>query len=198
VIASNRGDFAGAVELANKALSLVPANDIDRQAGARMTLGASYIFQGLYDKAEPLLREAYGACIKLGATSSAATSLVYLGMVAMHQDKPHEAERMIKKGLSASELNTNHGVTALIYLHFIYWEWNRLPEAAAELEKAMTLARFIGYRRHGLLAYRAHIRMCQGDIEGAAQDLAEADGLLAAGKPSGANLRRLLRLITWS
>jgi LuxR family maltose regulon positive regulatory protein len=200
-----KGDFARAIQAAQQALNMLPADAVDRQGLPAYVLGASDLQLGHIGSATEWLSAA-SAVTQSEPVGAQNPSELFLSLAATaslaraHQlrgDLRHAAglyRDVIRRMGSTAYLQVP---SALIYSGSLYYEWNDLAEAERMLREGIAVAKRIGRDRYwpsawGLLA---RILWAGGNAQEAAAmaaralavaraldnspDIAEADALQA-------------------
>ena len=184
-MAFDSGDTPAAEAHAKKALSLfgtrggaaLSPGDADRRGSVSMLLGAIYLRRGLFQEADPLLREAIEEMRRAGMPP--ILPLTGLAVSAGGRGRLHEAANLYHEIIDASKGNPNTAMPHL-FLGNVHYEWNELETAASHHEQAVTLYRL----SRGLLGFDnaylnlARTRAALGDGEAAARALENADRVL--------------------
>jgi LuxR family maltose regulon positive regulatory protein len=180
-IARVSGDIIHVEEYARKALTLLPADDIEAHSKISLILGISLMNRSLFIEAEAPLNEAYEAFRRMGDRFNTIVPLSFLGSIVMVRGKLHQAVKMYQQAIGIDEQNPATAYTH-VCLNIIYYEWNDLEKSTFHLERALEMNRLWGQPEtlEGAYLYLARTRLAQGDIEGAAEALEKADRLLDA------------------
>jgi LuxR family maltose regulon positive regulatory protein len=178
-MARSRGDLANTEEYAKKALSLLPASEIEKRGVVSLNWGISLIARHLFDKAEPLLNEAYEAASQRGDSFCIILALSFLANIATFRGRLHEAARIYQKAIDVDDGSPANAYTHTTFFIVLY-EWNDLEAAAFHQERAVELNRLFGHPETLAWTYcgTARVRLALGDIEGAAEVLERADHLM--------------------
>jgi LuxR family maltose regulon positive regulatory protein len=168
-----------AEKYAKEALSLLPAGNIASRGVANMILGINYVNRGLFNEAEPILREAYESLQRVGMIAVASSPLTFLGIITMLRGKFHQAEKIYRQAIDIAGPSSLAGL-AHMYYSYLYLEWNELEAAEFEMDKALELVTFLSTHAQGVAYhYMTRIQLARGDIEGANTSLERADRILS-------------------
>ncbi len=154
------------------ARAALPADDMWLRNTVVSALQVAYRFGGDPAVASAAIEEMQTLVQRTDRPQEAAQARIMLGVLCMMQGRLHAAEEALQHGLSLalSKLGDNAGLTgmAVQFLGYLRYEWNRLDEAAACLERAIRIAEPLGHR--GILtgAWRvlALVRARTGDHDG--------------------------------
>ncbi len=177
-IARAKGDYARTIELAQRALSLLPQTYPDPRSLAALTLGLAYSDCGNLMEAEPAFTEADRAAQQAGGSPVQLTALAFLSSIQAVRGQLHRAAEMARRALQLGR-----GTPALASVHSIMgalcYEWNDLESAAEHAQQAIELSQRGGHLEVLLTAYRglAWIRQAQGDAAAVSAALQTADDL---------------------
>ena len=184
-LARLRGDVAGTIAHARRALELIDADDDLGQGAASALLGLAYWTNGDLEAASSLYAGALARIEKAGFRSDAIGVSLALADMRIAQGRLHDAMRTYERGL---ELAADQGGATLrgaadmhVGISEILRQCDDLAGAARHLQQATDLGEANGLPQN---PYRsrvaaAGIRQAEGDPEAALQLLAEADRLYA-------------------
>ena len=184
-LARLRGDVAGTIAHARRALELVEADDDLGQGAASALLGLAYWTNGDLEAASSLYAGALARIEKAGFRSDAIGVSLALADMRIAQGRLHDAMRTYERGL---EIAADQGGVFLrgaadmhVGISEILRQRDDLAGAARHLQQATDLGEANGLPQN---PYRsrvaaAGIRQAEGDREAALQLLAEADRLYA-------------------
>jgi LuxR family transcriptional regulator, maltose regulon positive regulatory protein len=172
-----QGDAARTIPLAQQALAFLPEDDLYNRGSCLVALGASYLILGQLSEARQYLIEG-------GAMSRSANGLItallatnYSGDIQIVRCKLHEAAATYQDVLrEAGERLLWQVAEAHIGLARVSREWNRLEEAAYDLEQAIVLARKTQREVYFAPGYivLAQILQARGETEQASEALVKA------------------------
>jgi LuxR family maltose regulon positive regulatory protein len=170
------GDLDGAIQLGERALDELPADDEYSRSMVTVHLGMAYRMRGDLTPAIPLLTEGMQLCDHAGNTPAwliAASQRAIAWMTLGDLRLAHDAFREV------IEIEANFGLTNLGFaiashlgLAEVLREWNRLEEAEAVLTPALgVLERLKGGEQFGTQLYALliliRLRCGEGDFESA-------------------------------
>ena len=178
-IARTKGDYTRTIELAQRALSLLPPNHPDPRSLAALTLGLAYSDCGNVPEAEQAFMEADRAAQQAGNNSIRLMALAFLSAIQVSRGHLHRAAEVARQAL---QLGRGLPALASVYniLSALCYEWNDLVAAAEHVQQALELSQRGGHLEVIQTAYRglAWIRQAQGDAAAANAALQTADDLL--------------------
>jgi LuxR family transcriptional regulator, maltose regulon positive regulatory protein len=179
MIALAQGNTSLTIEHAKRALTLLPPSDVVTRGTVCMFLGMDYINRFLYKEAEPLLTEACESYRQMRNNDGVILPLTFLSLITMVRGKLHRAVKMYQEAIEMDE-HSPSTTYAHVFLSLALYEWNDLGAALSHLERAIELNRLSGGTGLDLTyLYTSHIRLAQGDVEGANEALKKADRLIA-------------------
>jgi len=168
-----KGDFPRAIQAAQQALAMLPADAVDRQGVPAYVLGASDLQLGHMGSATDWLiaasvvtqRESVGAQNPSEIFLSLATAASLARAYQLRGDLQHAAglyRDVIKRMGSATYLQVP---SALIYFSSLCYEWNDLVEAERMLREGIAVAERIGRARYWPSAWGmlARVLLAGGD-----------------------------------
>ncbi|MEO7908367.1 MAG: LuxR C-terminal-related transcriptional regulator, partial [Roseiflexaceae bacterium] len=168
-----KGDFPRAIQVAQQALALLPADAVERQGVPAYVLGASDLELGHIGPATDWLiaasavtqSELVVAQNPSGIFLALATSASLARAYQLRGDLQQAAELyrdVIERMGSATYLQVP---SALIYLGSLYYEWNDLVEAERMLREGLAIAERIGRARYWSEAWGilARVLLAGGD-----------------------------------
>jgi len=173
-----RGDGRRAVELSQRALSLLPQDDWAARSVVAMNLGMAYWYAGHLAGASPVLTEAREAARRSGNSYAEATAQVFLCKVEAARGKLHRAAdaywQVIEKGGHTPIVALAHSDLAKLL-----YEENELQAAADHAQQAVELSQRMGNAEFQLAAFRtlALIEQAQSNTPGAQAALQQSTRL---------------------
>jgi LuxR family transcriptional regulator, maltose regulon positive regulatory protein len=201
-----KGDFPRAIQAAQQALALLPADAVDRQGVPAYVLGASDLQLGhigaatdwLNAAAVVMQRESVGAQHPSEIFLSLATAASLARAYQLRGDLQHAAalyRDVIKRMGSTTYLQVP---SALIYFGSLCYEWNDLAEAERLLREGIAVADRIGRGRYWPGAWRklAQVLWASGDAL-QAQALAEQALMLARALDNQPDIAKANALQRW-
>ena len=174
-LAQSIGDEHLLVEQSERALSLLPKNDISSRGIVALNLGIAYWHQGHMEKVERTMREAFTASRQTGNKYAEVTSVIFLGRVFAVRGQLQQAAGYFKRVV---DTKVRGPVVGLAYLDLsaLEYEWNHQQASEKYLEQGHEL---IGTRSNfefqvaGLMQ-KARLLMAQGEHRRALQVLEES------------------------
>jgi len=181
-LARAKGDTRRSVEMAQKALSLLPENDLGTRGMVAMNLGLVYWHAGCMAEAEEVLREAQRAALGSGNDYVRVTSQLFLGRVRAVRGELRLAANACQTTLT--EVGQYPILTmAHLDLCALHYEWNELERAAECLRHGIESAERSGNAEFLLAAHLTQSRLASalGDHSGALRAVQECHRLALAG-----------------
>lgn len=182
-VALVRGDVAGTVTYAQRALDLVPEADHLGGGAAAALLGLAYWASGDLETAYQTYAEGMARVQRAGHLSDALGCAIALADIRLAQGRLREAMSVYERGL---KLVTEQGEPALrgaadmcVGMSELHRERDDLNAATQHLLRSKELGEFAGLpqNRYRWCVAMARIRQVQGDLDGALDLLAEAERL---------------------
>ena len=181
-IAFTREDIPLVLEMAQRALSLLPANDRMRSSAA-IILGAGYWAIGDVDKSEWSFRMAREAALR-SSFPRATPATCYIGLQQMKQGRLQDAMDTFQDGLRMATLpNGNETFLAgfpNVRLGDVYREWNDLKSASQYLTKGLAQCKRLGQIDVLVDAYvcLGRLQLAAGDLDSMNETVQTADHLV--------------------
>jgi LuxR family transcriptional regulator, maltose regulon positive regulatory protein len=175
IMQERQGNIPRVVELADKALSLLPPDELLHRCLANYLVGFVQYFLGFLDKASPRLIEAHKTGQQVENYYVAAASLNFLAGITRHRGKLHEALDMAKRALEIAGQNPAAAVPHNM-LCVISYELDDL-EAAAEHARLSVEWTHRGGNAEAHVAghlYEAQIYLARGDVALAAKAMEDS------------------------
>ena len=173
-VAAHAADLPRAVELARKALDLLPAEERTVRSVVAFTLANVSRVQGDLKAASQALLEASALGQEGGNLHLAVSALCQLAGLEVEQGRLHDAAGRLRQALAlAGDLPV--AASAYSGLGALFYEWNDLPTAEEHLSRGLALHRRWG-NTDAMAADQAEmlrLRLAQGDLAGAAAVLEE-------------------------
>ena len=177
-IARTRGEDARTIELSQRALSLLPEDDLTGRSIATLNLGMAHWSSGHLKAAERALLEAQRVASQAKNHYAALTARGFLGAVYGAQGKLHKAAEWLRGAIRDGE---DLPPVALAHdtLGALLYEWNDLDAAAEHVGQGIRLGDRSGNVEIQIGGYRilARLRQARGDGSGALDSLQEAHRL---------------------
>ncbi|MFN2227739.1 MAG: LuxR family transcriptional regulator, partial [Anaerolineae bacterium] len=187
-VAAHAGDVAGAIELAHRALDLLPAEERTVRSVVAFTLANVHRVQGDTEAAARALVEASTMGREGGNLHLAVSALCQLAALETERGELHSAARRYRRSLElAGDLpvaaSSHSGLAALEY------EWNDLAAAEEHLGRALALHRRWGNTEALAADYgdALRLRLAQRDLDAADDVLEEMVRLGREGPPGPPN-----------
>ena len=163
-----RGDGRRAVELSQRALSLLPQDDWGARSVVAMNLGMAYWYAGHLVGANQVLTEAREAAHRSGNSYAEATAQVFLCRIEAARGKLHRAATTYQQVI---EEGGQLPIVALAQadLAKLLYEWNDLTAAADQAQQAIELSQRTGNVEFQIAGFRtlALIKQAQGNVPAA-------------------------------
>jgi len=178
-IARARGDNAGVIELSERALALLPPDELSGRSIVALNLGMAQWYRGRLAAARQALVEAQRTARGSGNEYARWTASVFLGRIEVAQGNPRRAaescRRMIRQGGQSPIVSLAH-----YDLGRLLYEWNDLEAAADHLQRGIELTRRGGGVEFEAGGYStlAFIKQAQGESTAARETLHKAIQLL--------------------
>lgn len=205
LVARLRPDTAQAIQLALRALELLPENEATVRSVAASTLGLAQLRAGDFDLADETLERAHRWAESARNAFVWVTTLCHQGGLRVMRGQLHAAHRFYSQALAVA---TDQGLTALaalphIRLARVLYHWRQLPKALAHLTLGLQhveLAEYASLYQNGYLTL-ARLQAAQGQLTTAQETLTTAEALarryqLAAEEALTQTWRARLRLHT--
>jgi LuxR family maltose regulon positive regulatory protein len=177
------GDVANTATYARRALDLVPEDDYFRRGAAAALLGLAYWTSGDLEAAHRSYAEGMAHLQRAGYISDAIGGSIALADIRIVQGRLHEARRTYERAL---QLATEQGEPAMrgtadmyVGMSELYRERDDLSAATQNLLRSKAQGEHTGFPQN---PYRwrvamARIRETEGDLDGALDQLQEAERL---------------------
>jgi len=171
-----RGDIKRFIELSEKALSLLPPDNVAMRSRATFNIGYSRLFYGPFQEAKKWLTEAYELAQQAGDTWVASGALSYIGSIAVYEGKLHQAVETYKRAIEIAGQTPPAGPVQNFLCQALY-ELNDLEAAAENARLAFQWGEFGGQMEAAMSScfFQAQIRLARGDVAGAAASMDKMD-----------------------
>lgn len=178
-IARTRGDDPRTIELSQRALSLLPEDNLASRSVVAVNLGIAHWGSGHLSEAEQTLMEAEHAAQQSGNHYARLMALGFLGVVQAAQGRLHEAAERLRQAIRVGR-GSPPTALACDQLGAVLYEWNDLEGAADQLRRGIELGARSGNVEIRIGGYRllARLRQAQGDASGALEALRRGDRLV--------------------
>ena len=185
----SQGRIEEAIEYAQQALMIVSAANVRVLGLVYLGLGAGYRQAVQFDLAVDALQQASRASRESGDSVTGALAATHLILMCLQHGRLHFAEEVSSQMIERME--HSEGAVAPIIgavygaLGLVYYERNQIEMARNHYLRGIQLGTFLGH--HASLVYTqlnlARLLLAEGDTEGAAKNLWEAQELIQAGAP---------------
>lgn len=194
-LAQVRGDNAKMVSYSERALELLPLEDLDGRALVALNLGLAYWHMGKLTAAEQALRQALDAARQTKNDYITATEVVFLARSPAVRGRLRQAEQEFL------EISTSHMAAptlALVHLDLatIYYEWNDLPRSKEHIDHGLRIAKQTGVVEFQIAAYllQARLHHAQGRRSQTLLSIQQAHECLSSGGVPLRSVERILAL----
>ena len=178
-----QGNHAGMVEQSERALRLLPKDEIISRGLVAMNLGLAYWHMGDMEAAERTLAEALASAQATGNTYEAITTIIFQGRVLAVRGQLRQAAEMFEKAVEqGGQIPINY--LAHLDLSHLRNEWNDKEASQRHLEQACLLCERSGNLEFQVAYQLMNIRLClaEGDVRGAGQKLEKILECIRSGK----------------
>lgn len=185
----SQGRIPEAIEHAQHALMIVPPANVRVSGLAYLGLGAGYRQAVQFDLAVDALQQAIRFSRESGDSVTGALATTHLILMSLQHGRLHFAEEVSSQMIERME-RSNGAVPPIIgavygALGLVYYERNQVERARDHYLRGIQLGTFLGH--HASLVYTqlnlARLLLAEGDLDGAAKNLREAQELIQAGAP---------------
>lgn len=183
-LAQVQGNLPEALELAEKALALGPAEDVRLAGLTSLAFGAVYRQMGRFEQAHEHLLQAIQSANGIDDHATAMVAMAHLSLMLWPLGRLRyvaaKAEEAITRTESVSGIAPLMIGAVYAVLGQIYYEWDRVDEARESLMHGIRMAALMGHNA-SLVYGKVHLARLyqgQGDLERAAQYLKEAEEVL--------------------
>jgi LuxR family maltose regulon positive regulatory protein len=182
-VASVRGDLTQAVALAQRALALLPADDLIVRAIVTQNLGVAYHWSGDPAAAIQALTEAVALSRAAGQSSQTLTALAILGRAYEMKAELHQAmdsyQEALELGHGVDRRPAPFACMAYVGMASVLYEWNDLDAAKQHAQEGIRLSKLGGFIAYQLFGRALLARICeaQGDRDGALENIGQAERL---------------------
>ena len=168
-LARQRGDIPLAIEMAEKALLLLPPDSYGMRAITSLWLGFLQFARGLVEEARRLLSESYEMGRQSGEDWVGAQGAAYLGVILFSRGRLREALGMVQQAVDlAGQVPAAAALARSIQASLLY-ERNDLEGAASSAQLSLEFCQYGGLEMVQLDScfWLARTRLAQGDVAGA-------------------------------
>jgi LuxR family transcriptional regulator, maltose regulon positive regulatory protein len=180
LIETSRGNIPRSAELAQRALPLLPASDVEMRGAISLNLARMYMYRGSLEQAETLSREAYRDGMKAGNPWITMASLVMAAESSRLRGELSCAMELLEQAL---ELAPGSPASAEVHLALalLLYERNELESAMSHVGTGLDLNRLLGVEiiQLGLLTASMVIAWASGDETQALQASEQLDQVAA-------------------
>jgi LuxR family maltose regulon positive regulatory protein len=182
-LANTRGEFTQAVELAQRAEGLLPADDLSWRSGVSLIMANALRFTSNWARANEIFQEAAALKESIGDYAIALFALSSRGDILEAEGRLHQAaqqfEEVLRLARSWGIANAPVTGSALIGWGRVRYEWNELDAALHNVQTGLERGQQAGMMDVLLRGYHALARIwqAQGDTERALAALDEADAV---------------------
>lgn len=185
-LAQVQGKLPEALDLAERARVLVPADDLRLSGLTSLAFGAVYRQMGRFEQSHEHLLAAIQSANAIDDHTTAMVSMAHLSLMLWPLGRLRyiagQAEQAIERAESVSGIAPLMIGAVHAVLGRVYYEWNRIEESRESLLHGIHMAALSGHSA-SLVYGRVHLaRLYQGlgDLDQAAQCLCEAEKVLNA------------------
>lgn len=184
-----QGKVIEAIEHAAEALKVVSADNARVLGLAYLGLGAAYRQAGEFDRAVEALQQAVHFSRTSGDSVTGALATSHLVLMSLQYGRLRFAEQISAQMIEQME-RSKEAVSPIIgavygALGLVYYERNQIEQAREFYLRGIQLSTFLGHRAS--LVYTqlnlARLLLAEGDLDGAAKNLREAQQLIREGVP---------------
>ena len=188
-----QGNHARMIEELERALRLLPKDEMNSRGLVAINLGLAYWHMGKMEAAERILEQALEAAQATGNTYAAITAVIFQGRVLAVRGQLKQAARVFEQALEqGGQIPINY--LAHLDLSQLYEEWNDLEASQRHLEQALVLCERSGNLEF-LVAYhlmKIRLSLAQGNIVEAHHRLEKIQEFIRSGKvPAPTALRAI-------
>jgi LuxR family maltose regulon positive regulatory protein len=185
----SQGRIPEAIEHAQQALTIIPPANVRVLGLAYLGLGAGYRQTVQFDQALDALQQAIRYSRESGDSVTGALATTHLILMSLQHGRLHFAEDVSSQMIDRME-RSNGAVPPIIgavygALGLVYYERNQVERARDHYLRGIQLGTFLGH--HASLVYTqlnsARLLLAEGDLDGMARNLREAQELIQAGAP---------------
>ena len=177
------GDPQSGIELARRALALLPEHDPHPRITAGLTLAEAYRYADDLEAASAAFTEISELAQAAGNTRAATRAMTRQAQLQVARGRLREADGVLQQALRSAAERGDASLPAAGAVHIamgeLLYEWDDLDSAMQRLSEGMELARRLGQLDTLVDGYIAHSRLkqVQGDAQGAFEAVREADRL---------------------
>ncbi len=155
-VARALGQIQSAIELSEKALALLPDDDLEQRSIAGLNLGIAYWSIAELPAAEEALITAYRAGQQSGTITVTITALCFRARVQALHGYLRAASESYRQAIILAEEGKRSPSVALAYadLASLHYEWNHLDQALAFAKEALHFSQLSGDLRVQIITLR--------------------------------------------
>ena len=177
------GDPQSGIELARRALALLPEHDPHPRITASLTLAEAYRYADDLEAASAALTEISELAQAAGNTRAASRAMTRQAQLQMARGQLRESDAVLQQALRSAAIRGDASLPAAGAVHIamgeLLYERNDLDSATQRLSEGMELARRLGQLDTLVDGYIAlsRLKQAQSDAQGAFEAVREADRL---------------------
>ena len=182
-VAGVRGDLSQAVELSQRALALLPAEDLVVRAIVTQNLGVAYHWSGDPVAAIQVLTEAVALSRAAGQSFQTLTAMAILSRAYEMQAALHQAmetyQEALELGRGAGKRPAPFACMVYVGMAGVLYEWNDLDAAKQYALDGVRLSEMGGFIAYQVFGHALLARVCeaQGDRDSALENIERAERL---------------------
>jgi LuxR family maltose regulon positive regulatory protein len=182
-VAGVRGDLTQAVELSQRALALLSAENLVVRAIVAQNLGVAYHWNGDPAAAIRALTEAIALSHAAGQSFQTLTAMAILGRAYEMQAALRQAmetyQEALKLGCGGDRRPAPFACMAYVGMASVLYEWNDLDAAKQHALEGVRLSKLGGFIAYQVSGHDLLARVCeaQGDRDSALKNIEQADRL---------------------
>jgi LuxR family maltose regulon positive regulatory protein len=142
-LAIRRQNYTISEELAKKALSLLPMDEATHRGAMKGNLGTICYHRGEYKEAEKNFTESFDILLEEENYFGASGALSGLTLILRQKGKLHQIMEKCQDYINMVG-QSPAAATSHYRLSSIYYEWNKLNEAAYHIQQMIELSKFLG------------------------------------------------------
>lgn len=188
-VMQSQGRIPEAIESAQLALTIVPPANVRILGLAYLGLGGAYRQAVQFDRAVDALQQAICFSRESGDSVTGALATTHLILMSLQHGRLHFAEEVSSQMIERME-RSNGAVSPIIgavygALGLVYYERNQVELARDHYLRGIQLGKFLGH--HASVIYTqlnlARLLLAEGDLDGVAKNIREAQGFIQVGAP---------------
>jgi LuxR family maltose regulon positive regulatory protein len=161
-LARHRGDSSRCVDMAKRALSLLPPESITMRSRANFIIGYVQYESGQFHEAQKWLSDAYDSGMQAGEYTVASHSVLFLGGIALWNGKLNDAKETIRKSIEVGGV----GAASRTMMCRVLYELNELEAVAEYARIAIELSKraVIVEAKLGAYMFQAKTGLAKSDM----------------------------------